>query len=88
MWSDLINEIEQLTDVIGDGGEGRVGSLQMLLINFAHSLHALVDGLVVGVGSGLGLDAWLDKQDCVSHALVLFWFCNINININQLYFWH
>ena len=64
----LINEIKQLSDIIGNGWEIWVGPLQMFFINFAHPLHALVDGLVVGVGSRLGLDTRLYQQDCVSHG--------------------
>merc|ERR1719513_272933 len=44
-----------------------VGSLQMLFINFADSLHTLVNRLVVRIGPCLRLDAWLNQQNGVCH---------------------
>ena len=40
--ADLIDEIKELTDVVGDGGDVRVGPLQVLLVDLAHTLHALI----------------------------------------------
>ena len=64
----LINKIKQLTDIVGNRGQIGVCPLQMFFINFAHTLHALIDGLVVGVGPSLWLDARLNQQDCMSHC--------------------
>ena len=38
----LVDEVEELADVVGDGGDVRVGPLQVLLVDLAHALHALV----------------------------------------------
>jgi len=43
----LVDEIEQLGDVVRDGGDVRVHPLQVLLVDLAHALQTLVDGLVV-----------------------------------------
>ena len=40
--TDLIDEIEELADVIGNGGDVGVGPLQVLLVYLAHALHALI----------------------------------------------
>ena len=40
--TDLIDEIEELADVIGNGGDVGVGPLQVLLVDLANALHALV----------------------------------------------
>ena len=40
--TDLIDEIEELADVIGNGGDVGVGPLQVLLVDLANTLHALV----------------------------------------------
>ena len=47
----LIDEVEELRDVVGDGGHVGVQPLQMLLVDLAHALHALVHALVVAVGA-------------------------------------
>ena len=65
---DLVNEVKELTDIIGDGGYVGIGPLEVLLVNFADPLHAFVDRLVVRVGPGLRLDARLNQQDGVSHG--------------------
>merc|ERR1712029_566129 len=41
----LINEVEQLRDVVGDGGDVGVHPLEVLLIDLADPLQALVDRL-------------------------------------------
>ena len=38
----LIDEIKELADVVGDGGDVRVGPLQVLLVDLANTLHALI----------------------------------------------
>jgi len=43
----LIDEVEQLTDIIGDLWGRGVQSLEMLLIDLAHTLHAIVDRFIV-----------------------------------------
>ena len=63
----LIDKVEQLTDVVRDGRDVGVLAFQMFLVDLADALHALIDGLVVGVGPGLGLLARLDEEDCVGH---------------------
>jgi len=67
----LVNKLEKLGDVVGDAGDVRVLSLQMLLVDFAHALHTLVDGLVVGVGPRLRLSGRLHQQDRVRHLFSL-----------------
>ena len=47
----LIDEVEELRDVVGDGGNVGVQPLQMLLVDLAHALHALVHALVVAVSA-------------------------------------
>ena len=47
----MIDEVEELRDVVGDGGHVGVQPLQMLLVDLAHALHALVHALVVAVGA-------------------------------------
>ena len=63
----LVDEVEQLADVVGDGWDVWVLPLEVLLVDLADALHALVDGLVVGVGARLRLLAGLHKQDRVAH---------------------
>jgi len=63
----LINEVEQLRDVVGDGGDVGVHPLEVLLIDLADPLQALVDRLVVGVGPRLGPGLGLHQQDSVAH---------------------
>ena len=58
---ELVHEVEELADVVGDGGDVGVLALQVLLVDLAHALHAVVDRLVVGVGARLGLLARLDQ---------------------------
>lgn len=64
----LIDEIEQLTDVVGDRRRVRIQALQMLLVDLADAFHALVDTFVVTVGPGFRTRIGLDEQDCVRHA--------------------
>ena len=40
--ADLIDEVKELADVVGDGGDVGVGPLQVLLVYLAHALHALI----------------------------------------------
>ena len=40
--ANLIDEIKELADVVGDGGDVGVGPLQVLLVDLAHALHALI----------------------------------------------
>ena len=40
--ADLIDEVKELADVVGDGGDVGVGPLQVLLVDLAHALHALI----------------------------------------------
>ena len=40
--ANLIYEIKELADVVGDGGNVGVGPLEVLLVDLAHTLHALV----------------------------------------------
>ena len=40
--ANLIDEIKELADVVGDGGNVGVGPLQVLLVDLAHALHALI----------------------------------------------
>ena len=48
----LIDELEQLADIVGVGRVVWIGPVQVLLVNLAHTLHALLDGLVVVEGRG------------------------------------
>jgi len=59
--SQLINELEELGDVVGDGGDVGVLPLQVLLVDLAHSLHAFVDRFIVRIGSGLRFCRRLDQ---------------------------
>ena len=43
----LVDDLEQLTDVVDDQGDVGVVPLQVLLVYFANALHALVNQLVV-----------------------------------------
>jgi len=63
----LVDEVEQLRDVVSDGGDVGVHPLQMLLVDLANSLEALVDWLVIRVGPGLRPGLRLDQKDRVAH---------------------
>lgn len=62
----LINEIKQLSDVVGDGGRVGVATFQVFLVDAAHALHALVHRFVVAVGAGLGVNPRLHQENRVS----------------------
>lgn len=64
---ELIDEIKELTDVIGDWGDVWILSLEMLFVHFAHSFHAFVDGFIVGISAGFGFVPRLHQQNCVAH---------------------
>jgi len=64
---ELVDEVEQLTDVVGDGGRLGVHSLQILFVDLAHTFQALVDRFIIGVGAAFRLVARLDQEDCVRH---------------------
>jgi len=66
----LVDEVEELGDVVGDGGAVGVEPLEVLLEDLAHALHALVDRLEVRVGPRLGLLTRLDEKDRVGHRYV------------------
>ena len=62
-----INEIKQLTDIIGYVGCDRVGYLQVLLIHLTNTLQTLANGLVVAISPALHQVTRLDQQDSVGH---------------------
>jgi len=66
--SQLINEEEELGDVVSDGGDVRVVPFQVLLVDLAHALETLIDGLKVCVGPGVLLDPRLNQQDRMRHS--------------------
>ena len=57
-WVNLIDEIKELADVIGDGGDVRVGPLQVLLVYLANALHALIH-----------LPSICNNQDTIGHDI-------------------
>lgn len=65
----LIQEVKQLTDVIGYGRRVWIAAFQVLLVDLAHPLHAFVDALVVAVCAGLRTRSRLNQQNCVRHFL-------------------
>lgn len=67
----LVNKIKQLANIVGDGGRVRVAPLQVLLVDLAHALHALVYALVVAVRPCLRIPGRLDEENRVRH-LVFF----------------
>lgn len=62
---ELINEIKELRNVVGNRWGVRILSLQMLFINLTNAFHALIHGLEIGVSSRLRFGAGLHQQDCV-----------------------
>ena len=57
--ADLIDEIKELADVIGDGGDVRVGPLQVLLVYLANALHALIHlPSICNNQDTIGYDIW------------------------------
>ena len=64
---EFLYELKQVRDVVGDGGSVGVHTLQVLLIDLAHTFQTLIDGLIVAVGASLGLAAGLHQQDGVGH---------------------
>ena len=66
----LVDEVKELADVVRDGWDVWILPLEVLLVDLANALHALVDRLVVGVSASLGLLARLHQQDRVRHAEV------------------
>lgn len=64
---ELVHKVKQLADVVGDGWGVRVAPLQVLLVDLADALHALVDTFVVAVGSRLRIPGRLDQQNRVRH---------------------
>ncbi len=54
-----VYEFEQLAYVVCDAGNVGVLALEVLLVDLAHSLHAFVYRLVVGIRARLGLVPWL-----------------------------
>jgi len=65
----LIDEIEKLADVIGDGRAIGIQPLQVLLENLADSLHALVYRFEVAVSPGFRFLGWLDEENGMRHLL-------------------
>jgi hypothetical protein len=63
--SEAIDEAEQLRYVVSDAGSVWIHFLEMLLVDLADSLHALVDTLIVRVGARLGLVGGLNEQNRV-----------------------
>ena len=49
----------------------------MFLVDLADSLHALVDGLVVGVCSALRLVVGLEEEDSVGHSYLILQSLNL-----------
>ena len=62
-----INEVKQLTDIIGYVGCDRVGYLQVLLIHLTNTLQTLVNGLLATISPALHQVTRLDQQDSVGH---------------------
>lgn len=68
----LIQKVEQLTDVVRDGWCVWVSSLEMLLVDFAHTFHAFIDTFVIRISARFGPCAWLHQQNCVRHCVCIF----------------
>lgn len=65
----LIDEIKQLTDVVGDGRRIRIQTLEVFLVDLADAFHALVNALIVTVGPGFRTRIRLDQQNSVRHSM-------------------
>lgn len=63
--SEIVDEVEEVGDVVGDTRGGGVLVLQVLFVDAADAFEALVEALVVGVASGLRAKARLDEHDGV-----------------------
>jgi len=63
----LIDEVEELRDVVGDGRTVGIDALQMLLEDLADALHALGHRLEIRVRPRLRLLRRLHQQDRVGH---------------------
>ena len=57
----MVDEVEKLRDVVGDGGDVWIHPLQVLLVDLANALETLVDRLVVRVSPGFGPALRLDE---------------------------
>ena len=65
--SQLVDEIEQLSDVVGDRRTVGVDALQVLLEDLADSLDAFGDRLEIGISARFRLLRRLHQKDRVSH---------------------
>lgn len=64
----LFNKVKKLLDIISDTWQVGIDSLEMLLVDLANALHALVDALVVAVGARFRLLRGLDQENGVAHV--------------------
>lgn len=65
---ETVDELEESADVVGDARDVRVELLEVLLVDLADRLHALVRALVVRPGARLHFGARLHQQNGVRHA--------------------
>jgi len=69
--SQLVDKVEELWDIVRDGGGVGVLPLQMFLINLANPLHTLIHRLKVRVRPRLRLCPRLHQQDRVRHCFTM-----------------
>lgn len=84
---ELVNKIKQLANVVGDGGRVRVAPLQVLLVDLAHALHALVYALVVAVRSRLRIPGRLNEQNRVRHLVYFPFLAYQNPALVETFHW-
>jgi len=60
-----VEEVEQLRDVVGDGGGVGVHLLEVLLEDLAESIHEALCGIEVRVSASVCILGALDQQDNV-----------------------
>lgn len=65
---ETIDEVEELGDVVCDGGGAGVLLLEVFFENLAYALHAFVDGFVVGPRARLRTRRRLNEQNRVRHS--------------------